>query len=258
MSLELDLLAAGAATGLLVGSTGVGGGALMTPLLILLFAVPVPVAVATDLWFAIPVKLAAITMHRVRTPIDWPVVTRLWAGSLPVALGVAWLASAGVSTGKLPWLTQAVGAMVCLAAFGLWFGPAWSRRMQAAPQAAAPRLHTLLAVAAGALLGGMVALTSVGAGALGSALLLALYRQRLNAHALVLADLVHAAGLALVAGLTYAARGLVDWDLLGWLLLGALPAAMVGSRLATRLQARTLQQWLAALLLLAGVRAVWG
>ncbi|MGC8808467.1 MAG: TSUP family transporter, partial [Thiomonas sp.] len=133
--MEIGLIVAGAATGLLVGLTGVGGGALMTPLLLLL-GVAAPVAVATDLWFAALTKLAAITTYRRQTKVDWVVVRRLWLGSIPVALGVAWLASAEMGLGKVAWLSQAVGGVVCLAALGLWFGPALMRRLASAPQRA--------------------------------------------------------------------------------------------------------------------------
>ena len=251
-------MAAGAATGLLVGLTGVGGGALMTPLLLLVFGVPAATAVATDLWFAALTKLAAIATHRQRTAIDWPVVRRLWLGSVPLALTVALLTSVGAGIGKLPHLSQAVGVMVCLAALGLWFGPSALRRLAATPQRSeGGPLLAPLTIGAGALIGAAVALTSVGAGTLGSVLLLALY-PRLSLQRLVLADLVHATGLAAVAGLAYAAGRLVDWDLLCNLLLGSVPAAVLGSRWAGRLPARALQKALAAVLLLAGGKAVLG
>jgi len=258
MPMQAAYAAAGAATGLLVGLTGVGGGALMTPLLLFL-GVPAAVAVATDLWFAALTKLAAIASHRRHTVIDWPVVRRLWLGSVPVALAVALLATAGARVGKVAWLSQAVGAMVCLAALGLLLGPKALRRLAATPAQADPlRGQAALTVAAGALIGGAVALTSVGAGTLGSVLLLALYPQRLNTHRLVMADLVHATGLAAIAGLTYAAGSLVDWRMLGWLLAGSLPAAVLGSHLAGRLPARKLQVGLAAVLLLVGGKAALG
>jgi uncharacterized membrane protein YfcA len=256
--LDAGYAAAGAATGLLVGLTGVGGGALMTPILLFL-GVPAAVAVATDLWFAALTKLAAIASHRRHTTIDWPVVRRLWLGSVPVALAVALLASLGARIGKVAWLSQAVGVMVCVAALGLLFGPMVLRRLQAtAADAAPPRAQAALTVAAGALIGAAVALTSVGAGTLGSVLLLALYPRRLSTHRLVMADLVHATGLAAVAGLTYAAGSLVDWRMLGWLLAGSLPAAVLGSHLAGRLPARRLQLSLAAVLLLIGGKSAVG
>ncbi|MGC8703415.1 MAG: sulfite exporter TauE/SafE family protein [Thiomonas sp.] len=204
-------------------------------------------------------KLAAITTYRRQTKVDWVVVRRLWLGSIPVALGVAWLASAEMGLGKVAWLSQAVGGVVCLAALGLWFGPALMRRLASAPQRAAPsRWQAPLTIGAGAAVGLAVALTSVGAGTLGSVMLLALYPKRLDMHRLVLADLVHATGLAIVAGLAYAASDLVDWRMLGFLLLGSLPAAVLGSRFAGRLPERPMQQVLAAVLLLIGAKSALG
>ncbi len=259
LSVDWAVVIAGAVTGLLVGLTGVGGGALMTPLLLLVFGVAPVTAVATDLWFAALTKLAAVATHRVHTTIDWLVVRRLWLGSLPMALAMAWLIGAGVQIGKLEWLSKAVGAMVCVAALGLWFSPAVLQRLATAGRGVAPwRWQAQATVAAGALLGAVVALTSVGAGVLGSMLLLALYPRRLDAHRLVLADLVHATVLALVAGLAYVTRGLVDWHLLSGLLLGALPAAVLGSLWARRLPARKLQMLLAAVLLSLGIKAMVG
>ncbi|MGC9185504.1 MAG: sulfite exporter TauE/SafE family protein [Thiomonas sp.] len=258
MSADAALLLAGAATGLLVGLTGVGGGALMTPLLLLL-GVAAPVAVATDLWFAVITKIAAIAAHRRHATIDWPVVRRLWAGSIPVALAVAWLVSHGAQPGKVGWLSQAIGVMVCIAALGILLGPMLLRRLQRpAAHDLPPRWQVPLTSGAGAVLGGAVALTSVGAGTLGSVLLLLLYPQRLNAHRLVLADLVHATGLAVIAGTAYAARGLVDAALLGQLLLGSVPAALLGGYLAGRTPSLVLQRALAVVLLLIGGKTAWG
>lgn len=250
---EAAFLAAGAATGLLVGLTGVGGGALMTPILLFL-GVPAAVAVATDLWFAALTKLAAIAAHRRHTPIDWLVVRRLWLGSLPVALAVAGLVSTGARIGKIGWLSQAVGAMVCIAALGMLLGPALSRFLGQRMRSAQPvRGQAALTVAAGAGVGAAAALTSVGAGTLGTALLLALYPQRLTPHRLVVADLVHATGLALVGGLVYAVAGkLVDWRLLAWLLAGSLPAAAIAGLFAGRLPAAAMRWALGGLLLLIG------
>jgi uncharacterized membrane protein YfcA len=257
--MDAAYLCAGALTGFLIGLTGVGGGALMTPLLLLVFGVAPVTAVATDLWFAAITKGVAASVHRRHAEVDWPVVRRLWLGSLPVTLAVVAVMSMGAQTEKAAWLSQAIGLMVCLAALGMLLGPWWLQRQAAARSAAkarAPRWQTALTVLAGAFIGGAVALTSVGAGTLGTVLLLALYPMRLSAQRLVMTDLVHAIPLALAAGLGYAGSGLVDWRLLGLLLLGSLPFAVIGSLLAGRLKPRRLQLALAAVLLLAGSKAM--
>lgn len=257
--MDAAYVVAGGLTGFVVGLTGVGGGALMTPLLLLVFGVAPVTAVATDLWFAAITKVVAASTHRRHAEVDWPVVRRLWLGSMPVALAVVALVSVRAQVGKSAWLSQAIGLMVCLAALGMLLGPWMLRRIRAARASdshPASRWQTPLTVLAGAFVGGAVALTSVGAGTLGSVLLMALYPLRLTAHRLVMADLVHAIPLALVAGLGYAGSGMVDWHLLGLLLLGSLPAAVVGSLLAGRLAHRRLQVALAVVLLLAGSKSI--
>lgn len=256
--MDFAYVAAGAASGLLIGLTGVGGGALMTPVLLLVFGVAPANAVATDLWFAAITKLVAVLRHRRQAAVDWPVVRRLWLGSLPVALFAAVMVGMGAQLGKRAWLTQAVGLMVCLAALSLLFGPWLLRKAAAAPLDAAqppPRWQAALTVCSGGGIGGAVALTSVGAGSLGVVLLMAIYRRQLSPQQVVLADLVHAIPLAVVAGLAYAGMGLVDERMLGLLLLGSLPAAWVGSHLAHLLPPRRLQVALAGVLLLVGVKS---
>lgn len=115
--------AAGALTGFVVGLTGVGGGALMTPILLLLFGVAPTTAIATDLWFAAITKLVGARIHYGAGQVDWQVVRRLWAGSLPMALGVVVLVSLGSPLGKIGSLTHAIGVVVLITAVGLLLSP---------------------------------------------------------------------------------------------------------------------------------------
>ena len=251
--------AAGALTGFFVGITGVGGGALMTPILLLFFGVVPTTAIATDLWFAAITKLVGAAIHHDAGKVDWQVVRRLWAGSLPTALAVVVLVSLGGPLVKQSWLTQAIGAVVLVTAVGLLFAPklyalARGRRLDNPTQFKAAQ--PVLTVVAGATLGVCVALTSVGAGALGSVMLLYLYPLRMTPHRLVATDLVHAIPLAVVAGLGYLFAGLVDWELLSSLLAGSIPAVILGSLLAKRLSGRWLQISLAIVLLLAGFKTL--
>ncbi len=251
---------AGGITGLAVGLTGVGGGALMTPLLLLLFGIAPTTAVATDLWFAAATKVVAVSVHRRHATIDWLVVRRLWLGSIPLALVSVWIAGHVQPASKSAWLSHLIGVMVCIAALGMLAGPRIVRALaaQRPPSTVARPWQAPLTMAAGAALGAAVAFTSVGAGTLGSVMLMALYPLRLTVHRLVMADLVHAIPLSLVAGLAYGAHGLVDWPLLGMLLLGSVPGAIAGGLLAGRLPPRPLQVALAAALLLAGGKAAFG
>lgn len=250
---------AGAATGVVVGLTGVGGGALMTPLLLLVFGVAPATAIATDLWFAALTKMAAACVHGRRGQVDWQVARRLWWGSLPVALLVVALVSLGTKVDRMGWLTQAIGVVVLVTAAGLLIAPslraaATSRRFRHARMFEA--WQTELTVAAGAILGICVALTSIGAGAMGSVMLLYLYPLRMTPHRLVATDIVHAVPLAVVSGLGYLFAGLVDWRMLVSLLAGSIPAVVAGSMLAGRFPGRRLQVALALVLMGAGMKTL--
>jgi uncharacterized membrane protein YfcA len=250
---------AGALTGFMVGLTGVGGGALMTPILLLFFGVPPTTAIATDLWFAAITKVVAARIHNGKGQVDWVVVKRLWLGSLPMASLVVVLVSLGAKVQKVGWLSHAIGVVVLITAIGLLLAPkllriARERRLGNPEKFKA--VQPALTVAAGALLGLCVALTSVGAGALGSVMLLFLYPLRMKPHRLVATDIVHAIPLAVVAGLGYLYAGLVDSQMLLSLLTGSIPAVIVGSLLAPRFAGRSIQVTLALVLLMAGVKAL--
>ena len=256
---DLPLALAGAVTGLVVGLTGVGGGALMTPILILGFGVPPVTAVATDLWFAAITKCAGLAIHRNGGTVDWQVVRRLWAGSIPVAIGVVVLVALGARVTKLPWLTQSIGVVIALTAIGLLVAPVLKRlareRRIAEPVPFKSRQPALTG-AGGAISGFLVALTSVGAGALGTVMLIALYPLRMTPHRLVATDIAHAIPLAVVAGTGYLIAGAVDAAMLGSMLLGSIPAVLVGSVIARIASPRWLQVALALVLLVAAAKSI--
>jgi hypothetical protein len=249
----------GALTGLVVGLTGVGGGALMTPILLLFFGVSPVTAVATDLWFAAITKLVAARIHNGAGQVDWQVVRRLWLGSLPIALLVVIGVNLGATVIKVDWLTRAIGGVVVLTALGLLFAPrllVLARTRRLGNPATFKALQPRLTVTAGMVLGALVALTSVGAGALGSVMLLYLYPLRLTPHKLVATDIVHAIPLAAVAGMGYLFVGMVDTTMLMSLLAGSVPAVAAGSLLAKKLSGRWLQFALALVLLVAGAKVL--
>lgn len=250
---------AGALTGFVIGLTGVGGGALMTPVLLLFFGVAPATAIATDLWFAAITKLIGARIHHQAGQVDWQVARRLWAGSLPVALTVVVMVSMGAQVTRLGWLTQAIGVVILITAIGLLLAPrllAAAKRRRLHEPGKFIAMQPRLTVLAGAALGLCVALTSVGAGALGSVMLLYLYPLRMTAHRLVATDLVHAIPLAVVAGSGYLIAGLVDGPMLMSLLAGSVPAIMAGSLLAKKVPPRGIQMGLAAVLMLAGVKTL--
>lgn len=251
--------AAGAVTGFVVGLTGVGGGALMTPILLLFFGVAPTTAIATDLWFATITKLVGACIHNRAGQVDWQVARRLWFGSIPMALGVVVLVSLGSPLAKIGLLTKAIGVVVLVTAAGLLLAPrllvmARQRRMDNPVKFKSAQ--PMLTVLAGAALGLCVALTSVGAGALGSVILLYLYPLRMTPHRLVATDLVHAIPLAMVAGTGYLFAGMVDWFMLISLLAGSIPAIVIGSLLAQKTSERIIQISLAVILMGVGVKTI--
>lgn len=257
--IDVGYTVAGALTGFVVGVTGVGGGALMTPILLLFFGVAPATAIATDLWFAAITKLVGARIHNGAGQVDWQVVKRLWAGSLPMALLVVALVSLGHQVTKVDWLTHVIGVVVMITAAGLLLAPkllqlARGRRLDNPTKF--KHIQPSLTVLGGAVLGLCVALTSVGAGALGSVMLLYLYPLRMTPHRLVATDLVHAIPLAMVAGLGYLFAGMVDWGMLVSLLTGSVPAIIVGSLLSRRVPGRFIQILLALTLIVAGVKVL--
>ena len=250
---------AGALTGFVVGMTGVGGGALMTPILLIVFGISPTTAIATDLWFAALTKLVGARVHHTNGHVDWLVAKRLWIGSLPMALFIVVIVSLGVQVTKVDWLTKAIGIVVLITAVGLLAAPklvAYARQRRIGQPERFKAVQPALTVVSGAVLGLCVALTSVGAGALGSVMLLYLYPLRMTPHRLVATDIVHAIPLAVVAGLGYLFAGMVDWWMLASLLVGSIPAVLLGGLLAGKIAGRWLQISLALVLIVAGVKVL--
>lgn len=231
----------------------------MTPILLLFFGVAPTTAIATDLWFAVITKSLAARIHHKGENVDWQVVKRLWIGSLPVALFIVLAVSLGSKVQKTDWLSQAIGIVILITAVGMLLAPrlvSIARSNRLARPGKFKALQPALTVLAGAILGLCVALTSVGAGALGSVMLLFLYPLRMNTHRLVATDIVHAIPLAIVAGSGYLIAGMVNWQMLFSLLAGSIPAVIAGCLLAGRFSARRLQIALACVLLFAGLKTI--
>ncbi len=248
------LIVAGGLTGLLVGLTGVGGGALMTPLLLLVFGVAPAAAIGTDLWFAACTKLVATRVYHNHDVIDWQIVKRLWLGSLPAsALTLLWMywQSAQIATyGNV--LSIAVAIAVMLTAIALLFQKHLQTLGQKYRTTEATRFKAVqkpLTVIAGVLLGLLVTLTSVGAGALGVVMLTYLYPFRLTPPRLVASDVVHAIPLTMFAGFGHLLIGNIDFTLLGNLLLGSIPCVVIGALLSNRITHGLLRAVLALVLI---------
>ncbi|ODT91669.1 MAG: hypothetical protein ABS86_02295 [Sphingobium sp. SCN 64-10] len=251
----------GLLVGVLVGMTGVGGGSLMAPILILLLGVSPATAVGTDLWFAAITKSVGGAVHHSLGEPDWTVVRRLALGSIPASI-VTSLLLAQIDTGQIKHglIISALGVILIATAVATL---SWGRvqglvlRMDAPMAAAYRQRQPAFTVLAGVLLGVMVTLTSIGAGALGAVMLMALYPVRMTARRLVGTDIVHAVPLTIVAGLGHLVMGNVDFPLLGSLLVGSIPGIIIGSLLATRLSAGILRPVLALVLAATGMKMIF-
>ncbi|MCX4029577.1 sulfite exporter TauE/SafE family protein [Endozoicomonas sp. SM1973] len=247
---------AGATVGLAVGLTGVGGGSLMTPLL-LLFGFPPHIAIGTDLMYASITKASGVSLHHKRRTINWRLVGLLGAGSLPAAgLTVLLLNYYFKDSSEYSHLlTSSLGFMLIMTAVVLL------ARSRLALDSAQPsviqqfitRHLAAITLTMGALLGALVTLSSVGAGAIGTALLMVLYPQ-LTGVRVVGTDLAHAVPLTFIAGLGHIWLGNVDFGLLASLLVGSLPAIYIGSRLGARLPEKVMHPVLASTLFALGVK----
>lgn len=244
--------------GMLVGMTGVGGGSLMTPLLILLFGVHPATAVGTDLIYAAATKTGGSLVHGWARSIDWAVVRRLATGSIPAtALTILVLSRFDLdSPAARTVITVVLGGALFATAIVLVFGDALVRAYRERVEQMPPERTVTGTIAVGAALGVLVSISSVGAGAMGVIALLLLY-PRLPMAKIVGSDIAHAVPLTLVAGLGHWAIGSIDWRIIGSLLAGSLPGIVLGSMLAVRIPERALKLVLAATLLLVSSRIAY-
>ncbi|MEO7391998.1 MAG: sulfite exporter TauE/SafE family protein [Ramlibacter sp.] len=259
---DFAFVIAGFLVGLVVGLTGVGGGSLMTPILIFGFGIKPYLAIGTDLLFAAATKFGgSLGLARARA-IDWPIVALLSAGSIPAALLTIFaLHRAGPSDPAVQAvMTTTLGAALMLTAAATLYkaliGKNTPRELDAVQLAEAIRPRRWAQpVVFGAVIGALVSLTSVGAGAIGVTVLMLLY-PALPLPRIIAADIAYAVPLTLVAGLGHASIGSVDWALLGTLLAGSLPGIWIGSRLMRRAPERLIRSLLSVLLAYAGVRLI--
>lgn len=252
---------AGFLVGTMVGMTGVGGGALMTPILVLAFGVAPASAVGTDLWFAALTKTVGGVMHQQRGSVDWQVLRRLSLGSLPTsAITLIWLHMTGVSQVRQGLIMTALGAVLLLTAVAMIFKTR-TQSFGASIRARAPvnfkQAQPALTVIAGSILGFLVTVTSVGGGALGVVMLVFLYPVRMQPARLVGTDIVHAIPLTVIAGTGHYWMGNVDALLLGKLLLGSVPGVIIGSMLGTKIPERALRIAIAATLSIVGCKLLF-
>lgn len=240
----------------LVGFTGVGGGSLMTPLLVLFFGVAPATAVGTDLLYAAITKSNGTLVHAMNGTIDWRVTRLLACGSVPATLitltTLSWLGrSNGHAANGL--ITSALGFALLLTAAAILFRRLILDHIARHTDRLSQRRIDGLTIVLGAFLGVLVSISSVGAGAIGMTVLMALY-SRFPTVRLVGSDIAHAVPLTFVAGLGYWMMGDVNWPLLIALLIGSLPGIAIGSHLAARVPDRYLRPALATMMAVVGAK----
>ena len=257
-SLQPFYSVAGFMVGFLVGLTGVGGGSLMTPILIVLFGVHPATAVGTDLLYAAATKTAGSLVHGYNRTVDWRVVRRLAAGSVPMTVVATWALSFIDINGAAARLLISGVLTVALfvTALALIFRERIVGRYAARIGALSPERIAALTVGVGAALGVLVSVSSVGAGAIGVTALILLY-PRLPTARIVGSDIAHAVPLTLAAGIGHWWLGSINLALLIPLLLGSVPGIVLGSHIVTRVPEKALRLILAATLMLVATKLSW-
>jgi uncharacterized protein len=258
ISVDPQYSVAGFLVGLLVGQTGMGGGALMTPVLILLFGVHPATAVGIDLLYASVTKTIGTLVHGLSRTVKWRIVGLLASGSVPATTLTLLLISrvdvSGSAMSRV--ISNLLSAMLLLTALSLVFRRQFLAFAGTRLMAITPGQTKLFTVVTGAVLGLLVTISSVGAGAIGVTILLLLYPS-LPMAIIVGSDIAHAVPLTLVAGVGHWFLGSVDWPLLTSLLIGSAPGVIIGSYLAARVPDAVLRPILAVTLVLVGGRLVF-
>ncbi|MCF8322610.1 MAG: sulfite exporter TauE/SafE family protein [Flavobacterium sp.] len=255
MDFQLGLVIAGLTVGFIVGLTGVGGGSLMTPIL-LYFGIPATTAVGTDLLYAAFTKIGGVFVHHKKKNINWSITGWLALGSVPAALVTLWI----LDTMKADTTAMNIMIKYCLGWALLFTSIAiiFKNKILAFSQKhAGDKFHkesktqNALTIAIGVMLGAVVTLTSIGAGALGTVTLFFLY-PLLPTPKLVGTEIAHAVPLTLVAGIGHASMGNIDFSLLGQLLMGSLPGIYLGSMLSGKVPDLLLRNAIAIMLYFVG------
>lgn len=257
--MSLSYIICGFGVGILVGLTGVGGGSLMTPLLTLLFNVVPGVAVGTDLAFASITKVVGTAAHRYRGTVRWNIVRLLCVGALPAAvaatLALKQYGALNPEIGQI--IRYSIAGSVVLTVIALlfrgrmqeWLNAHPERQLQGTPLAAAT-------IVSGIVLGVLVTISSIGAGAVGATLLVLLY-PRLSPAEIAGTDIAYAVPLTAIAAFGHWWLGSINWDLLGMLLIGSVPGITIGSLAARKVPEKFLRALLAVTLTTVAVKLVF-
>ena len=254
--MDFGFIVAGFIVGFLVGLTGVGGGSLMTPILMIFFHIKPALAVGTDLLYASVTKSVGIFAHGKLGNIDWRVVKLLAAGSVPASFAtILFLRSIDVDSNEaISTIKFSLGVALIITSVAVLLRTKLMSLLS--KDSLIPEKYVASStVILGIVLGGLVTLTSVGAGALGVTALIVLYPHK-KITTIVGTDIAHAVPLTLVAGLGHASLGTVDYNLLGTLLIGSIPGIYIGSHLSAKVAEHWIRIALAAILIYVGIKLV--
>lgn len=260
--MEIGYIISGFAVGMLVGITGVGGGSLMTPLLVFLFGFKATVAVGTDLLYAAITKTGGVFVHHnTHKSVDWRTVVWMSIGSLPAAVITIFVIRHLILIEKdiTSIITHTLGVALILTSIALIIRTYLTRNIvreiedSIISSGRFNKIQIPATIFTGIILGVLVTISSVGAGVLGTLALLYLY-PKMSTLKVVGTDLAHAIPLTAVAGFGHWTLGHVNFELLGTLLIGSLPGIWVGSHLSVKIPEKVLRLILATLLLVIGLK----
>ncbi len=260
--MDYSLTIAGFFVGFIIGMTGVGGGSLMTPILVLGFGIKPTIAVGTDLLYAAITKSGGVFVHHKHGNIQWEIVCLLSIGSIPASICsifiIKHLNNAGINYDNLIMTTLSI-ALILTALFLITRNQLHKLSVKekfTAIKVLHRKLRKPVTIFAGVLIGILVTLSSVGAGVIGAAFLFFLY-PRSKTIQIIATDLAHAIPITAIAGMGHAHIGTVDYFLLGSLIIGSLPGIYLGSHFGTFLPDKIMRPLLASMLLIIGVRLVY-
>lgn len=255
------LISIGVFTGFLIGLTGIGGGAMISLILLFIMKTPANLTVGTSLLFAAITKIAAVNIFHKQSLIDWTVVSIMWVGSLSAAvLTIVWLSSLSTTVKDVSLIKQLIAGAILIAVMSLFLQPTIQNLSERRFIGSGHELlwsQMFLTILAGAALGMLVTLTSVGLGALRLIILTQLYPNRMTPPSLVATNLAHAVPLALFGGTGHIFLGNVDFTTLFFLLLGSIPGAILGALLASVIPHPSLRIILSATLWVFGLPVWW-
>ena len=248
-------IVSGFAVGGIVGITGVGGSSLMTPVLSVSKLNPA-VAIGTDLWSATSTRTAGSVSHHRAGHVDWEIAGLLLAGSIPAALAtIGPMHFTGITKSWAGALTFTLGIMLLLTAVTVAYKRVWQRAGLWLEHLIPERRKPWFTIGCGLILGVLVSLSSIGAGAIDASAILPLY-PRLKSHEIVGTDIAHAVPLTIVAGIGHATLGHVDWSLLGALLVGSFPGIWIGAQLTRKMPEKLVRALLCVALVGAGLKVI--